>query len=186
MIAVRKAGMSTTLKRSLRLALRLAHAESGTTAIEFGLLALPFIAMLVAIFETCTMFVAQEILQASTSHAARLIMTGQAQDSGMTAAQFQQAVCSQANVLLSCAGLYVNVQTFSSFSAVSDLDPLQNGTLNPALVKYNPGGPGDIVLVQTFYEWPLMVGPLNFNLSNSNGGTRLLVGTAAFRNEPYE
>ncbi len=165
---------------------RLFRAQEGTTAVEFGLLALPFIALIAATLETCLMLVAQEVLQNATSRAARLIMTGQAQDAGMTSTQFQQAVCAQANSLLSCGGIYENVQTFTSFTNVADLDPLQNGTLNPALVHYSTGGPGNIVLVQTFYEWPLMLGLLGFDLSNSNGGARLLVGTAVFRNEPYQ
>ena len=51
---------------------------------------------------------------------------------------------------------------------------------------YQPGGPGDIVVVQLFYQWPIYVSLMNLsNLSNMSGSNRLLVATAAFRNEPY-
>ena len=50
---------------------------------------------------------------------------------------------------------------------------------------YNPGGPGDIVVVRLFYQWPVYVALLGFDLHNMNGDKRLLVATAAFRNEPY-
>ena len=50
---------------------------------------------------------------------------------------------------------------------------------------YQPGGPGDIVVVRLFYQYPVYVSLLKFNLSNVNGGYRLLAATAAFRNEPY-
>jgi len=112
-------------------------------------------------------------------------MTGQAQDGGYNSTKFKQAVCDQATVMLSCSGIYVNVQTFSSFSSVTRLNPLQNGVFNPALVQYDAGGPGDIVLIQVFYQWPLVLGPLSFSLANTAQGTRLMVGTAVFRNEPY-
>jgi hypothetical protein len=51
---------------------------------------------------------------------------------------------------------------------------------------YQPGGPGDIVVVSLYYQWPIYVRLLNGNLSNQNGNNRLLIATAAFRNEPYQ
>ena len=51
--------------------------------------------------------------------------------------------------------------------------------------SYQPGGPGDIVVVRLFYQYPVYVSLLGFNLSNVNVGKRLLAATAAFRNEPY-
>ena len=35
------------------------------------------------------------------------------------------------------------------------------------------------------YQWPVYVSLLGFNLSDMAGGKRLLMATAAFRNEPY-
>jgi hypothetical protein len=51
---------------------------------------------------------------------------------------------------------------------------------------YDPGGPGDIVVVRLFYKYPVYVSLLGFGTSMSNvaGGMRLLAATAAFRNEP--
>jgi hypothetical protein len=36
-----------------------------------------------------------------------------------------------------------------------------------------------------FYQWPLFVTGFGFNISNLSGNKRLLVATAAFKNEPY-
>jgi hypothetical protein len=36
-----------------------------------------------------------------------------------------------------------------------------------------------------FYQWPLFVTGLGFNIANLSGNKRLLVATAAFKNEPY-
>ena len=51
-------------------------------------------------------------------------------------------------------------------------------------MQYSPGGPGDIVVVRLFYQWPLFVTGLGYNISNLSGNKRLLTATAAFRNEP--
>jgi len=165
---------------------RLCECRKGATAVEFALIAVPFIALLIAICETGLAFLAQEQLQTATSQSARLIMTGQAQKQGLGAAQFQQDVCANVAAMLSCSGIYVNVQKFSSFSGMTMLNPVQNGNFNNAALSFNAGRPGDIILVQSFYQWPVLPGLLGFNLSNMNGNNLLLVGTAVFRNEPYQ
>jgi Flp pilus assembly protein TadG len=157
---------------------------SGATAVEFALVAPPFIALLYAILQTTLIFFAQQVLQTATIQAARLIMTGQAQSGNYTASQFQQAVCANATSLFNCGGIYVNVQTFSSFSSVTMLNPVSNGTFSSSGMSYSPGGTGDIEVVQVFYQWPVYPGPLGFSLSNASGNNRVLVATAAFRNEP--
>jgi hypothetical protein len=53
-------------------------------------------------------------------------------------------------------------------------------------MKYQPGGPGDVVVVSLYYQWPIYVSLLSNNLGNQAGNKRLLVATAAFRNEPYQ
>lgn len=158
--------------------------HSGATAVEFALVGPPFFALLYAILQTALVFLAQQVLQTATMQAARLIMTGQAQAGNYTAAQFQQAVCTNATTMFNCANIYVNVQTFSSFSSVTMLNPVSNGTFSSSGMSYSPGGTGDIEVVQVFYQWPVWPGPLGFSMSNTSGNTRVLVATAAFRNEP--
>ena len=155
------------------------------TAVEFALVAAPFCALMIAILQTALVFLAQQVLQTATTEAARLVMTGQAQNQKLSASQFQQDVCGFTSALFTCSSVYVNVQTFSSFAGMTQMSPLQNGQFNSTLLNYSTGGPGDVVLLQVFYQWPIVLGPLGFNLSNMSGNNRLLVGTAVFRNEPY-
>ena len=164
---------------------RFVSSTRGAAALEFALVATPFFAILIAILQTGLVFLAQQMLQTATTQAARLIMTGQAQTPNLTATQFQQDVCNFASPLFTCANLYVNVQTFGSFSGMTQLSPLQSGNFNSTAMNYSMGGAGDIMLVQVFYQWPIVLGPLGFNLTNMSGNNRLLVGTAVFRNEPY-
>jgi hypothetical protein len=53
-------------------------------------------------------------------------------------------------------------------------------------MQYSPGGSGSIVVVRLFYQWPLFVTGLGYNIANLTGSKRLLVGTAVFQNEPYQ
>jgi Flp pilus assembly protein TadG len=131
-------------------------------------------------------FLASQSLETALQDSARMIMTGQAQTANMTKATFKKnVVCAHVNVLFDCTGgIYVDVQSYSSFSNVSITDPVTNGKFVDN-TQYLPGGPGDIVVVRVFYQWPLFVTGLGYNIANIGGSKRLLSATAAFRNEPY-
>jgi len=164
---------------------RLARCNSGSAAAEFALLAVPVFGLTFLVLNTGLVFLAQQSLQTATTQTARLIMTGQAQQQGLTGSQFQQQVCANLGALFDCTGLAVNVQTFSSFSAVTMMNPVQNGTYSKANMGFTPGAAGDIVVVQVFYQWPLWGTGLGYDFSNISGGYYLVMATAAFRNEPY-
>jgi len=162
---------------------RWAGREDGAAAAEFALIAVPFVALLAAMTQTALVFFAGQVLQASTSEAGRLVMTGQAQ--GMTATQFQQAVCDNAAGFFTCGQLQVNVQTFSSFASATQANPIRNGKLDTTGFGFSPGKPGQIEVVQVFYPWPLGTDLLGLHLTDVNGDSHLLAATAVFRNEPY-
>jgi Flp pilus assembly protein TadG len=165
---------------------RLARRQDGAAAVEFGLVAAPFLALLFAIMETAIVFFAGQALETAATDSARLIMTGQAQTQSFDAAAFKNAVCAKIYGLFDCQnGVYVDVRTFTSFSGVSMPSPVDAQGNFQNNFQYQPGGPGDIVVVRLFYQYPVYVSLLGFNLSNINGGKRLLAATAAFRNEPY-
>jgi Flp pilus assembly protein TadG len=162
--------------------------QDGSTAIEFGLIAAPFLAMMFAILETALVFFAGQVLETAGSDSARLIMTGQAQNQGYSQAQFKDAVCAKIYGLFDCAGgLTIDVKTYTSFAAMDNsLKPIDsNGNLQNANFSYQPGGPGEIVVVRLMYQWPVYVSLLGLNLSDLSGSKRLLMSTLAFRNEPY-
>ena len=95
------------------------QSEAGTT-IEFALLAAPFVAGLFAILQTALVFFAGQTLETAAAASARLIFTGQAQTAGWTAAQFKSQVCNQIHGVFNCNnGVYVDVETYPSFSAVN-------------------------------------------------------------------
>jgi Flp pilus assembly protein TadG len=114
-------------------------------------------------------------------------MTGQAQTANFSQADFKTQVCnSLAGGLLDCtSGVYVDVKTYANFSAVNTASPIVNGQFDNTKMTYTPGTQGSIVVVTLYYQWPIYVSLLGSNLSNLNSGSRLLVATSVFRNEPY-
>src|SRR5262249_41031578 len=160
--------------------------EEGAAAVEFGLVALPFLGLVFAIIETALVFFAGQALETAAADSARLIMTGQAQTQGFDQTSFKTAVCSKVRGLFSCSsGIMVDVRTYTSFSNISIANPINpNGTINNNFA-YQPGGPGDIVVVRLMYQWPVYVSMLGLNLADTSGSKRLLMSTVAFRNEPY-
>ena len=161
------------------------QSEAGTTT-EFALLGAPFIACLFAILQTALVFFAGQTLETAAASSARLIFTGQAQLNGWNAAQFKSQVCNQLQSIFNCSsGVSVDVETYSSFSAVNTGMPITNGALNLAALGYNPGGPGSIVMLRLYYQYPVFINLLGFNLSDLTGGYDLFAATAIFKNEPY-
>jgi Flp pilus assembly protein TadG len=170
-----------------RLMRRFVRGQDGAAAVEFALVAVPFLALTFAIMESAMVFFAGQTLEAAVTASGRLVMTGQAQTAGYSAATFKNAVCAQIYGLFDCTnGVYVSVQTYTSFAAASTAPPETNGQLNTANLPYTPGGPGDIVVVQLYYQWPIYVSLLSDNLSNQSGNKHLLVATSVFKNEPYQ
>ena len=192
--------------RCIAVARRLMRREDGSAAVEFGLVAVPFLALVFAIIETAFVFFAGQTLETAAADSARLIMTGQQQTASVptgssAAAEFIKQVCNPANpdakikAIFDCTKLVIDVRAFSSFSNINVPSPVDangnfpvdaNGNLitNPS---YQPGGPGDIVVVRMMYQWPVFVSLLGLNgLSNMSGNSRLLMSTVAFRNEPYQ
>ncbi len=136
---------------------RFVRKEDGSAAVEFALVAMPFLALIFAILETALVFFSGQALETAVADASRLIMTGQAQTQGMSQTTFKDAVCARIFGLFDCqSGVYVDVKTFSVLHQrrrcrrpIDSQGNLQNN------FDYQPGGPGDIVVVRLFYQWPI-------------------------------
>jgi Flp pilus assembly protein TadG len=166
---------------------RFARRQDGAAAVEFAMVAAPFLGMMFAIMETALVFFTGQALETAAADSSRLIMTGQAQTQGFDQAKFKVAVCGKVYALFDCAGgLHVDVKSYTSFASVNTSKPLDSsGNLQTGNFGYQPGGPGDIVVVRLMYQWPVYVSLLGLNLADSAGSKRLLMSTVAFRNEPY-
>jgi Flp pilus assembly protein TadG len=158
----------------------------GVSFLEFAIIALPFFTLLFGILEVGFIFWGSYELDNATLTASRLIRTGQAQTSNMSQASMVSQICSNVALLSNCnSKLQLNVQNFPSFSAVTAPTATNsNGSLNTNF-PYNPGGASQIVLVTSFYEWPLINMATIAVLSNMADGNRLLQSSVVFKTEPY-
>lgn len=177
--------------------------EDGATAIEFAFVGGPFLFLLLATFETGLNFLTEYSIQNATNNAARLIRTGQVQQGGISAADFKVEFCKKVPAYIDCAdGVIVNVETRTDFNAAANRTQAGDGSGNldsdlQAQPAWQPGNPGEIVIVETFYEWDLFtpgIGklldlhgttPKPHFLANHGEKKRLITGVAVFRNEPF-
>ncbi len=165
--------------------------ERGTTAIEFAILGIPFFAVIAAILETSLVFLAGQVLDSAVSNSSRIILTGQAQGSNLTAEQYRAAICDGLYGLFDCDLLRVNVSVIENFT-----NPMIGPAVDPENCDedecewtipeaYDDGTGSSIILVQAYYRWPTILQFGGFNLQNLGDGTRLLAAVRVFRNEPF-
>src|SRR5262245_26255845 len=74
----------------------------GVTAIEFGMVALPFFAMVMAIMLIGTQYLTTHFLEYAVTEAARKLRTGEAQKAGKTLGDFRKMVCDAASGYITC------------------------------------------------------------------------------------
>ena len=167
--------------------LRRARTETrGATAVEFALVAAPFFFLLFAMIEIAAVFFTSTVLENAVLETAREIRTGQVQNGGMTQAQFRDEICDRVSVVGDCSRLEFDVKVFTGFNSVTQTSPVNpDGSLDTGSFGWDPGAPGDIVLVRVFYRWSLLTPNFGGALSNMGGNQRLISAAAVFRNEPF-
>lgn len=171
-----------------------ARDERGATLVEVGLLALPFFSIIGAILETSVVFLSGQILESAVQDVSRLIRTGQAQSTMVTADDFRTRVCSRLYGLFSDCDdrLFVDVQTITNFDGVSISPPVdweEDDCVSPCPwtreETYTPGNASSIMLVQVYYKWPVILSLGDMSLANLPDNRRLLGAANVFRNEPF-
>ncbi len=170
--------------------------KRGAAAVEFAMIATPFVFMLFGIFETMMIFFVQTTLEAAISEEARKIRTGQAQSlaAPITKTQFKDNVCARLMGLGDCSTrLFVQVQNQPVSGTLPN--PWDDGTLTPGSAAdepYETTAANAIVVVRGYYVWPLITPGISNAMTNfaDGGGTlgnynRIIAATSAFRNEPF-
>lgn len=183
---VARPGIRSRLGRILR-AFR--HSDDGTAAVEFAFVAGPFLALMAAIFQTALLCLSEQVLDTAVNEASRLIRTGQAK--AYTSDDFKNAVCTGVYNMISCSGVYVNVNAYSSFSAIpTPTDPIDSDhKFVSSGFTYNSGSGSSVVVVQVYYQYSLFLYTFLANwqldLADLADGKRLLQSSAVFQNEPF-
>lgn len=172
---------------------RLLASEDGTAAVEFGLVALPFLLFVVAIVGYGLYFFTESSLEYGVEAASRKIRTGQVNSAGtarpdhqMTSAEFKRSVCAAAGTLIDCNKLRVHVQSRNSWSGISaPACAKSNGDLSDSAGQDNDpvsqasGGASQIVMVTVCYKFDPAT-TFSFLMLPS-----ILQAATAFKSEPY-
>lgn len=167
---------------------RFRRAREGATALEFALVAAPFLFMIFSIIELALVFVMSTTLENAVADAGRRIRTGELQTNGQAnAAAFRQQICDGMGWLEdSCPNrLSVDVRAFTTFASASAPDPTADGIIEPDELSFEAGKAESVVLVRAWYRWPLVTPFLSKALSKLDTGEALVVSATTFRNEPY-
>ncbi len=159
--------------------------ESGS-AVEFGLIAIPFLALFMAIFEVGLQIFAQQALENGTREAARIVRTGEARlaNPQFTPETFKTNLCKTAGIVLpNCTTkVMMDVRRYKKFNAINFNPPARNG-LGVIPTTYEASCPSEVVTVRVYYDWPIFTNLMA--LAEAQSGKITLSGIAVFRNEPF-
>lgn len=161
----------------------------GSTALEFGLVAVPFIFLTIAIIELALVFAAANMLEGGVADAARLIRTGQLQQIGGDPEEaFREALCRHTLILVQCDDVIVEAIAIedNSFDGISDIPPEydEDGNLIPS--GFELGEVSDVVLVRAAYRYKFMTPLFGEIFSNQPDRSYPMIATSVMRTEPYE
>ena len=184
---------------------RFVRSRRGATAVEFALISMPLMILVFGVLELAMILLVSATLDTATDFAARNIRTGVFQQGPATMKGqdgFRRLVCANMNWLEKMCSvaapepgdpdpnpLFVEARTFDTYAAAGALqrrDPgiFELNTFNPKQLDWCAGNPEDIVVVTTYFKWPIVT-PLIRPLFKNYDGGRMISSTRLFRNEPF-
>jgi Flp pilus assembly protein TadG len=190
------AGCSQRTRAPALLLRRWRRDQSGAAAVEFGLVAMPFVMLLFGILSVCLYFFTNFTLENALWQSSRALRTGQVQQakgaySAATTLEdkkiaFKQALCAMAPSFLDCNKVVVLVQSSAAFGGIVEPACATNGVIiDQTAATFDTGGASSVVLVTACYPWDYG-GRLPFiKLGNLQNGAVLMQASVAFRTEPY-
>ncbi|GLK81036.1 TadE family protein [Methylopila turkensis] len=191
-----------TKRLAARLARRFRADRSGSTAIEFALIAPPLVLFTVGIVEVGIMVAGQQALEDAVFIATRTSKTGYVASGSTQQADINAAIRKAAGALLDPAKIVVTSKAYEDFSNIGQPEPFTdlnkngvrdalepftdvngNGVYDTDQGRSGSGSSSEIVLFTATYPWPLHT-PLIAQIVGKNG-TYELKASSAVKNEPY-
>ena len=178
-----------------------ARNRQGATAVEFGFVAIPFLGILFATFDTGLGFFVERNLDAVAQNAARQIRTGAVQSNGVVKVSdfVSKYICPATGSLLSsftdCSKLIIDVRTSTTLTGNNLSNDFYKATANSPN-QFCLGAPHTVTIVRIAYPMPwylpvISIGGLAQNaglvndVPNNPGWKLLVVSASAVRTEPY-
>jgi Flp pilus assembly protein TadG len=184
---------------------RFRREENAASAVEFAIIAVPFLGILMAIFESTFLLFNAEIVDAVTANVSRQLMTGQIQTNGQTCAQqklaFQNMICPTSGARPStalpsnfdCSKVIIDVRQ----SNLNNVDETNTLYQDPTQAQFTPATSGQNNIIRVIYPMtaimPIITGFSNGSIGVNHAGqvqyngvwSHIIMGTSVFRTEPY-
>ena len=193
----------------LRPLVRLRRDRDGAAALEFAILAVPFMMLIIATFETFFAFAGEQLMANAVDTMARKLRTGeitfgQGKPTDVTEAEFRRLFCEEISILSMCseteanspAKLYLDVRQFASFADMPrEVPKVSTDTysdLDTTGLGFSPGGANSKNVLRAYYRWQIMTDLMRPYITNIRPANKpiptdfLIVQTAAFENEDYD
>ncbi len=158
--------------------------RSGSTAVEFALVSVPFLLVFMAILDIGCYMAKIAVLQNAVEDAARLVKTGQVNSGSRSV--FIDKISQNTFGLVDVDMLSVYVDPFNTFSQIPSSLPVpfdQNG--KPINQKFLTGEGNQVVVVQVA-SWYHFITPMLQEIMNSGQtGLSAFASVMVFRNEPF-
>lgn len=170
---------------------RFARNRSGSTAIEFTALAIPFSLLVFAILESCISFAGQEVLANTTDDVARLLRTGQVKAADVTEAKIRTMICDRLSVIVAddCPGLEFDLREVTTFQEAAGLGIPFNSAKDDIITSgfiVKPGKSMTKNALRVFYRWPIMTDVMRKSMSSLKDNKTLHFSMAVWQNEPFD
>jgi Flp pilus assembly protein TadG len=161
--------------------------DGGAAAVEFAIVGSSFMLMLMAAFELGYMLFIQSVLDNSARDAARLIRTGQAQQSANAQTTFSNLLCNDVGALIGCGNIIYASQVFNDWTSAQtamNTPPTRDVNGNFVPPPFSAGTPTQIVVVTVTYNYPFFT-PWVGGLLGGASKSAFMMSTVVFVNEPY-
>lgn len=173
-----------------RFVTRFVRNRRGSVAMEFTLLAVPFLLLVFAILESCISFAGQQLLANITDDVARQIRTGQLKPADISETSLKKLICDDLKVLVSedCPGLEVDLREFPTFAKAAEvrIKLTPDRDLDTTDFDVTPGLSMSKNMLRVFYKWPVITDFMSKVVSNLKGGKTLLFASVTWQNEPFD
>ena len=163
--------------------------QSGSTAIEFVILAMPFSLLVFAILESCIAFAGQQVLSNAADDVARQLRTGQVKATTVTKVSLEKMICDKLEILVAkgCPELVVDLRSYPTFAdaAKVKIKLTSDKDIDTTGFAVTPGPSMSKNMLQVFYRWPVITDFMRASMSNLKGGKFLQYATVTWQNEPF-
>lgn len=169
--------------------------ERGATAIEFAIVATPFLMFVFGLVGCAFYFFITSSIEKGMDQTSRLIRTGEAVTEKWNVDRFKKGICDAAGGWIDCKNMQIFVKSYSSgWSGLNNAKPqpcVENGVVveNPApgsdLIAIYSGAASDVVVVTACYKWDFPARLPLLKLGNMPDGSMMLQSATSFRSEPY-